>query len=309
MSRMPPVEPGQPGRRPAVSVVLPTRDRAGLILRSVRSVLGQQGVDLELLVVDDGSTDGTPQLLAQVDDPRLRILRQPASTGAGAARNRGIQAARAAWVAFQDDDDEWLPGKLAAQMDAAARSPDAVVVYADMELHAANGGIRPYPAPPPPSDLVDGRGDWSPLGIGLATCVIRRDALERVGGFDESLPRFIDLDLLVRLIPEGPFVHVSQPFLRYHETPGISSNKRNAAIARLAILAKHARSLSRKEWALQEHFIGVAFCSSGDLPAGRPHLWRAWRSRPWNAAFLSVALVASHRRLYRLAQRAHGGAA
>lgn len=292
---------------PQVSVVLPTRNRRSLLPRAVRSVLDQEGVSLELLVIDDGSTDGTPEVLRKLaaQDPRIRMLNGP-GRGAGAARNLGVAASRAPWIAFQDDDDEWLPGKLGAQHALAKQDPSLAVIYTDMEKRLPDGSARPYPAPDPPQGaLVRGR-DWSLLGLGLQSSIVRRTLLVEVGGFDESLPRFIDLDLFLRLVPMGRFVRIPYPYVLYHETPGISSSLAAGAAARERLLAKHAAGLSRRQRAWQEHAIGVLASSAGDLRKGRRHLWRAWRAAPWRPRTLATALAASSAATYRLARRAGG---
>src|SRR5262245_7829489 len=92
---------------PAVRIVLPTYNRAALLPRAIRSVLRQTYSDFELIVVDDGSEDATADAIQCFADPRLRYLRLPSNRGAGAARNAGIRMARAAFIAFQDSDDEW----------------------------------------------------------------------------------------------------------------------------------------------------------------------------------------------------------
>ena len=94
---------------PKVSVVLPTFERWPLLLRALTSVLDQTDVDLEVLVIDDCSSDGTPARLGAIADPRLRVLRQETNQGVARARNRAIEAAQGEWVAFLDDDDFWAP--------------------------------------------------------------------------------------------------------------------------------------------------------------------------------------------------------
>src|SRR5699024_1775396 len=118
---------------PRVSVVLPTYNRMAPLDRAARSVLGQGSPDLELLDVDHGPTDETAALVTRLaaQDPRVRLLRQ-ANAGAAAARNTGIEAARGELVAFQDSDDEWLPGHLEGQLQLLARQPEAVVAYSRM---------------------------------------------------------------------------------------------------------------------------------------------------------------------------------
>ena len=111
---------------PAVSVVIPTRDRWPLLATTLASALGQDGVALEVVVVDDGSATAAP-VVPPFDDPRVRIARNDRSLGVAGARNRGIEAARGEWIAFLDDDDVWAPAKLRRQLDAATaarlRSP------------------------------------------------------------------------------------------------------------------------------------------------------------------------------------------
>ena len=97
---------------PLVSVVMSTWNRAGLVTRAVHSVMGQTYRDLELIVIDNGSTDRTPEALAAIRDPRLRIIRIAVNAGAAAARNAGIRAARGQLIAFHDDDDVWFARKL-----------------------------------------------------------------------------------------------------------------------------------------------------------------------------------------------------
>src|SRR3954469_4879731 len=102
-----------------VSVVVPTRNRSRLLAATLRSVLRQRAVDLEVIVVDEGSTDDTGAVIAGLRDPRIRIVRHDVPRGVSRARNRGAEEARGDWVAFVDDDDLWAPDKLARQVQAA----------------------------------------------------------------------------------------------------------------------------------------------------------------------------------------------
>ena len=114
---------------PPVSVVLPAYNRAGAIRGAVESVLRQSFTNFELIVVDDCSTDATAAEVAEIADPRVRLIRHAENRGASAARNTGIREARGPWVAFQDSDDEWLPLKLEKQM-ARLMAPGAEYVAA-----------------------------------------------------------------------------------------------------------------------------------------------------------------------------------
>src|SRR6266542_1529901 len=102
-----------------VSVVIPTRGRVDFLSCAVGAALGQQGVNVEVVVVDDASPDGTASWVAKQREDRLRLVRQDTQRGVSAARNSGVQAARGTWVAFLDDDDAWAPDKLESQLSAA----------------------------------------------------------------------------------------------------------------------------------------------------------------------------------------------
>src|SRR4051812_9470354 len=141
--------PHAPGK-PRVGVVLPTWRRAadGSLQRAVESVLGQEFADLELIVVDDGSTDGTRELLRtwQTADPRLVIVRHELRSGLPAVRvNEGIELSRAPLLAFQFDDDVWLPGALDSLVGAVPAGDEPVVVHGAAELHFPNGECQVLP--------------------------------------------------------------------------------------------------------------------------------------------------------------------
>ena len=113
---------------PTVTVVIPTYNRANLLGRSIRSVIGQTYGDFELIIVDDGSTDSTAEIAASFDDERVKYIRREQNGGVGAARNTGIKAAIGKFVAFNDHDDEWLPDKLERQMKIFKTLPSHVGV-------------------------------------------------------------------------------------------------------------------------------------------------------------------------------------
>ncbi|WP_082560747.1 glycosyltransferase family 2 protein [Caulobacter sp. Root487D2Y] len=115
---------------PTVSVIIPTRNRADLVCRAVRSVLVQSVSSIEIIVSIDGPDPVTEAALAQIHDPRLRVIVAPESKGAPAARNRGFEAATGEWIALLDDDDEWMPTKLERQLEIAARSSFALPIIA-----------------------------------------------------------------------------------------------------------------------------------------------------------------------------------
>jgi glycosyltransferase involved in cell wall biosynthesis len=126
---------------PSVSVVIPCYNRREIISRAIRSVLGQTILPIEIIIVDDGSTDGSSRVARSFGDP-VKVIEQP-NCGAATARNRGIRAARGDWIAFIDSDDEWHQEKLQLQIAAAERFPDAGLVFCDTLVRNKNETLIP----------------------------------------------------------------------------------------------------------------------------------------------------------------------
>ena len=195
---------------PLVSVIIPTRNRASLLRRTLESVLKQSSENLEVIVVDDGSTEA----VATSADPRVRVLRNPKPTGVSAARNRGFAAARGEWIAFCDDDDLWAPNKMQEQLTAAGRvgANWAYVgdVNVDDQLHVLSGG-----PPPDPEAVMALLPRFNPLASGGSNVVVRSNILAEVGTFDPTLRRTEDWDLWIRIASKGPPACVRQPLVAY----------------------------------------------------------------------------------------------
>lgn len=203
--------------RPVVSVVIPTYNRAAILPRTLRSVLAQTERDIEVLVVDDGSTDGTDELVAGYADPRVRYLPQPRNAGVGAARNRGLREARGEFIAFLDDDDEWLPTKLSRQLACFAHAPDNVgLVYSGVEDHDGAGGVV-VRTPTHRGWVYQDLLLTNVLHGGGSNVMIRRCAVAAAGLFDEDLAAIEDYDYWVRIARFFAVDFVAEPLVRYHD--------------------------------------------------------------------------------------------
>ncbi|MGH9139053.1 MAG: glycosyltransferase family 2 protein [Acidimicrobiales bacterium] len=197
-----------------VSVVIPTRDRAALLVRTLRSVFAQRDVEVEVVVVDDGSRDDISAVVRGAGDGRVRLLRQERSQGVSAARNRGIDVSTGSWVAFLDDDDLWSPDKLRAQLDAAeaggSRWSIAGTVNVDSDLRITGGG------PPPSADEIARNLPLrNTVVAGASNVIVRCDLLDRAGRFDASLRHMADWDLWLRLGRAGAPAVVCRPLVAY----------------------------------------------------------------------------------------------
>jgi glycosyltransferase involved in cell wall biosynthesis len=198
---------------PEVSVVLPTHNRPRLLRLTLDSVLWQEGVDMEVVVVDDGSTDDLRPAVAGLADPRVRLIRHERARGVSAARNRGVAGARGDWIAFVDDDDLWAPDKLLAQLVAARQTgrrwayTGAVNVTEDLRVL---GGAPPASA----VEVVRGMRRANLIPGGCSAVIVHRDLLPREP-FDGSYRHFADWDLWIRLARLGQPAAVSRPLVGY----------------------------------------------------------------------------------------------
>lgn len=203
---------------PLVSVVIPTYNRAYLVGRAIKSVLAQTLGDFEVIVVDDGSTDNTVEVVQAFQDPQIRLLQLAGNCGASRALNVGIQAAGGEWVAFLDSDDEWLPQKLEMQVARARQAGGdnrVAVVYCQCYIYDESTTRKVL------QPSVTHEGDPSShllMDWGLPTRSIvmaKRSCLLDVGGFDEKLSTFYGVDLWLRLAEASHhFVAVNQPLVR-----------------------------------------------------------------------------------------------
>lgn len=222
--------------QPEVSVVIPTHDRCDLLGRTVRGALAQTAANLEVVIVDDGSTDGTSAMLASLADDRVVVRRHERPQRVSAARNLGIEAARGEWVAFLDDDDLWAPDKLARQLRAAqAAGADWAYtgfVQVDTDLRA----LSAVP-PPPPSTVRDGMLFRNMAPAGSSTILVRRSLLLQTGGFDVSLHKLEDWDLWIRLAHAAMPACDPAPLTAYVEHRGMASRQTGDYFRELDILS------------------------------------------------------------------------
>jgi glycosyltransferase involved in cell wall biosynthesis len=256
---------------PLVSVVVPAYNRRAYVCDAVDSALRQLGVDLEVIVVDDGSTDGTWDLLREAyeDDGRVFLVRQT-NRGVAAARNEGIKRATGHLVVFLDSDDLLMPDALAVRAECLTRYPDAGVAFTDYARSLSLDTIEE-------ASFFENFGFWDMLDddmvsersgsdalllsrrfINLAatyccvatpTAMVRRTAALECGGFDESLERCEDWDFFLRLINKTGAVCCGRTtaLVRFW-VAGLSGDGGMVARARLAALERHRTYVEDFEW-------------------------------------------------------------
>ena len=253
----------------SVSVVIPTHDRMRWLKLALATALWQEEVTVQAIVVDDGSSDGTADLVRSLDDSRIKLLRHDFAQGVGVSRNHGADEATHEWIAFLDDDDLWAPDKLYRQINAASRRGRdwayAGCVNVGDHLEIIGG------APPPSPATVSKRiFRFNAVPGGGSNVVVRRDTFRRVGHFDLRLRNTEDWEMWIRLAELGPPAWVPEPLLAYRVHPT------NASLDIVEILAgvelielKHRTSVDR---GVLHRWIAESCLRAGQRGAALRHL-------------------------------------
>lgn len=287
---------------PTVSVVIPTHNTANFITAALDSVFAQTYQDLEVIVVDDASTDDTETRI-QAYGERVLYIKQ-SHAGSAVARNRGVLAAQGKYIAFLDSDDLWLPTKLEKQIALAEKRPEAVLIYSDFNRTEDPG-----------EELVSGLARRKHRQIGeefhsllrdnflhTSSVLARRDALAEAGMFDPKLINAQDWDLWIRLADVGPFAFVDEILTHYrlHPSQTVKTLRfaRNLVYADELMLARWsrdpiARPLVRTKLGEDLWMLGRREWKNGNFPEARSAYWRCARLGAQRWQSVARALVCS----------------
>lgn len=307
--------------------MIPAHDALPDVLEAVQSALAQSCAPVEVVVVDDRSTDGTGEAVerafgdavpAGAGGTRVRVLRGRYGSAA-AARNAGWRATRSEWVAFLDADDLWFDAKLAAAAETLAAAPEAAWFFSDGVFRTLEGETR--------LSWLDSYAELPEHWVGqpvrelievnfvlTSSVVVRRDALEAVGGFDQGLSHAEDVDLWIRLARRWPGTASRRALVRYQHRPGGLTRQIEARLngdvvlferlAADAALEPSLRRVARRRAGLAHFKLGVSALREERREEARRHLAAAWRfpeRRPpvtlaYLATLLPGALLARLRR-------------
>jgi glycosyltransferase involved in cell wall biosynthesis len=257
---------------PDVSVVVPTRDRRRFLRLALLSVLRQRGVDIEVIVVDDASTDDSAEMVTALADHRVRLFRHDTPRGVSTTRNRGIAEASGDWIAFLDDDDVWAPEKLVRQLEVATRSSRAWVYTGDVNIDDHLIVLSAF-RPPTPEQVMEGLPRYNPISSGASNVVARADALADAGPFDPGLRRIQDWDMWIRLARTGPPACVSRPLVGYRFHASNAAVDTRAIVEEPDLLA--ARYGIPVDRAAMHRQAAWAFLRAGDRGGAIRHYARA----------------------------------
>jgi glycosyltransferase involved in cell wall biosynthesis len=270
---------------PLVSVILPTRNRVDFLRGAVASVLRQSERDLELIVVDDASSDETQAYLAALlaEDARVRIVRNAVPKGGAGARNEGVMLSRGKWIAFLDDDDEWMPNKLRKQLETLNANSSAVACSCAYFRRFPSGRSVAVAVPSNASledMLIENR-----LG-GASLCVCSSTVLKSIGGFDQRLRSAQDHDLWMRLIQAGAVVVCDELLVIYraHAGPRVTNDQQSQYAGARRFYFKYRHLMN--ETARRRRISHNCFLMSRQMARGSGHrvrylLLSMLNARPW----------------------------
>lgn len=274
---------------PLVSVIIPTRNRQELLKRSLQSIYDQTYKNIEIIVVDDQSVDGTPDFLRAESKSRgIRFIRNEFPNGAGKARNIGIKEALGDIIAFQDDDDEWLPEKLEHQVAAFKRDPDVGLVYTGVELMKVDYGISYYSTPEIKGYIYKELLIENKIG-GTITVAIRSEIVKELL-FDETLPAREEYDLWLRVAKHHKIGGVKRPLARAYARNSlnrITSNIDNYEKGIQIINEKFkedtmqlSKEEQRQRSAAQSLFLASQSLMAGSLRLSRKYFLKSLLQKP-----------------------------
>jgi glycosyltransferase involved in cell wall biosynthesis len=296
-----------------VSAVIPAHDALPFVLEAVQSALSQTRAPSGIVVVDDSSSDGTGDAVERAFGSRVRVVRGRFGSAA-AARNAGWRAARSPWIAFLDADDLWFPDKLETAARELAAHPEAAWFFSDGAFLDLEGGLR--------QSWLEAYADLSEPYCGHPTAelfevnfvltssvVVRRDALDRTGGFDERMSHAEDLDLWIRLSRGWPATASRRALVRYqHREGGLTRQTEARLLGDVSLFERLAadrelppalRRRARHRHALAHYKLAVAALREARPAEARGHLRGAWLfperalavAAAWAACLLPPALL------------------
>lgn len=226
-----------------VSIIIPTYNRETTISRSINSVLTQSYTNFELIIVDDGSTDNTIEIVNSYKDERIKLIRLGKNCGANVARNKGICAAKGEYIAFQDSDDEWVKSKLESQLKYMLDS-DKKACYCSLTIIYPDGGKNVLPGKIKNKELYE-------IGItdilrkrnivSTQTLIVAKEVFSNVGMFDESFKRWQDYEFVIRLCEYYQIGYIEKPLVNVYRLDDSISNNRSVLLETCSkILTKHS---------------------------------------------------------------------
>lgn len=293
---------------PTVSAIITTFNRKQFLGLAIGSVLAQTYANFELLILDNSSSDGTEQLVAEFPDARIRYIRHP-EMNIAQQRNLGLGEAQGEYVAFLDDDDEWLPRKLELQLGVFAQGSERLaLVYGGLvwvdPVGRELGGFKPNLR----GRVLNGLLAQNPFTGSASNPMMRASALKAISGYDNRITTGEDWELYLRLAERYEVDYTPEPVLRIRQHPGARLGDRVADKMWLEelVLARYGAGMSRALRSFYLQKIGGKLCRIGKVAEGRRRIMRAIAAHPFNGrAYVQYASSFFGTGFYRHIHRAY----
>jgi len=263
---------------PKVSVIIPTYNRAEFLRSAIKSALNQTFSDLEVIVSDDKSTDHTQEVVRSFEHERIKYLSNKGNKGPSATRNTAISASKGEYIAFLDDDDEWLPDKLQRQVELLDHSqPNICGVYSNrLFIDKMSGKIL---SDNPGTEQLQGNLLYQLMiksPIHTSTVVIIKKCLDEIGLFDETISYMEDRDLWIRLSMRWDFEYIPTPLTKayFHGIAHLSNSLEGQTAGKERLLERYHHLLknNRKAWGALYLCLGTQYCQLKQMKKGRKNI-------------------------------------
>ncbi|MDL0128084.1 glycosyltransferase family 2 protein [Halobacterium salinarum] len=276
---------------PHVSTIIPTHNREEFIGRAIESVLEQTCSEFELLVVDDGSTDGTVDVVKAYSDDRVNCLTLDTNQGANAARNAGIQHATGEYITFLDSDDEYDSTFIETVIKSLTKAPDNIggvytsrrQVYEgnEVEIHFANQSLSN------PQTVVH---DYQ--AYGFSNWAFRADVFDQVGMLDETFPGLQDREFMIRYLREYDLQPINEILVtQYLHSGQMSTNSDRKLEALEGLLTKYSELFDEMAQAHVDYYRGWLYAKDGDIEMAQQYFWRSLRQQPFRPKYQLQAVA------------------
>ncbi len=285
---------------PLVSVILPTYNRGYIIERAIKSVLNQTYKNLELIIVDDGSTDNTEEIVKSIEDKRIIFLKHKKNKGASSARNTGIKNSKGEYISFIDSDDVWFPLKLEKQINIFRKISDEYgVVFSSFFYIRYDGQKLILPGHFSEKKLKNIMERFNI--VNLSSSLIKKEYILESGLFDERFPRLQDWEFFFRLTKVCLFKFIKEPLLEvYVQRDGISSNTYFLIEGLHLFIEKYKNSLSKSSISALYRRLGVLEYVYGDKKRGLGNVLESLRYSPFSIkSITTLFLFFSGKKLFR----------
>ena len=281
---------------PTVSVIIPTYNRAHVLGRSIQSVLNQTFQDFELIIVDDGSTDDTESLVNRFRSKKIKYIRHQVNQGGSVAPtpNTGLRLAKGDYIAFLDDDDEWMPEKLEKQMKVICAAPPEVgIVYTKFIQYDRFGDYVPLRKMAKKEGFL-----FKPLldecFIRWTTALIKKECFDKVGLISENILFARDWDFLLRVSQHYQFLYIDDPLIIVYELPEGRRLKDERLIVDIQqILEMYFSQIKQDRKMLAKYYYHIArlSCMLGRMRQGRHYYLKSLKAYPMDIVIISAFLT------------------